>query len=103
MSYQDDSLSDNELLHTTHLWDILSCHTVGVSNISESDWTMSDGRWQSESLCIKNKLQTSLLVVVDTYFYGTVQTNDCYSVFLESVVLRWSAFLQYDSSCVLVE
>ena len=50
MSDQHGLLSDNELLHTIHLSDILSCYTVGVSDISESYRTMSDGRRQNKSL-----------------------------------------------------
>ena len=50
MSNQHDLLSNNELLHATHLSDILSCHPTGVSDISESDRTMSDGWWQNKSL-----------------------------------------------------
>ena len=70
-------LSDNELLHTKYLSDILSCHTMGLSDISESDRTVSDGWWQSESLIMviirDANFWEFLNLVVIIYTYGRIK------------------------------
>ena len=50
MSDQDDLLSDMDYRQKIKLSDKMSWHIVGVSDNYKSGRTMSDGRWQSESL-----------------------------------------------------